>query len=132
MIVYVPVSVGELIDKITILQIKLSHARTPEQAQHVATELAELNQVLIRLDLPVNIAKETAQLHAVNQELWDIEDAKRQHEKRQVFDSVFVELARSVYIKNDLRAAIKRQINQITLSDIVEEKMYDGYSNKTI
>jgi len=132
MIVYIPVSVGELIDKITILQIKLSHARTPEQAQHVATELAELNQVLIRLNLPVDITKETAQLHAVNQELWDIEDAKRQHEKRQTFDSAFVELARAVYIKNDQRAAIKRQINQITLSDIVEEKMYDGYSDKTI
>ena len=124
MIVYVPVSVGELIDKITILQIKLSHARTPEQAQHVATELAELNQVLIRLDLPVDITKETAQLHAVNQELWDIEDAKRQHEKRQVFDNAFVKLARSVYIKNDLRAQIKQVINSVTHSHIVEQKIY--------
>jgi hypothetical protein len=124
MIVYAPVSVGELVDKITILQIKLSHARTPEQAQHVATELAELNQVLIRLDLLVDISKETAQLYAVNQELWDIEDAKRQHEKRQVFDSEFVELARSVYIKNDLRAQIKQVINSVTHSHIVEQKIY--------
>jgi hypothetical protein len=124
MIVYAPVSVGELVDKITILQIKLAHARTPEQAQHIATELAELNQVLIRLDLPVDIVKETAQLYAVNQELWDIEDAKRQHEKRQVFDNAFVELARAVYIKNDLRAQIKQVINSVTHSHIVEQKIY--------
>ena len=124
MIAYVPVSVGELIDKITILQIKLAHARTPEQAKHIATELAELNQVLIRLDLSADITQETAQLYAVNQELWDIEDAKRQHEKRQVFDTAFVELARSVYIKNDLRAQIKQVINSVTHSHIVEQKIY--------
>jgi len=124
MIVYVPVSVGELIDKISILQIKLAHARTPEQAQYITTELSELNQVLIRLDLSVDIAQETAQLYAVNQELWDIEDAKRQHEKRQVFDSDFVELARAVYIKNDLRAQIKHTINSVTHSHIVEQKIY--------
>jgi len=124
MIAYVPVSVGELIDKITILQIKLAHARTPEQAKHIATELAELNQVLIRLDLSADITQETAQLYAVNQELWDIEDAKRQHEKRQIFDSAFVELARAVYIKNDLRAQIKHTINSVTHSHIVEQKIY--------
>jgi hypothetical protein len=124
MIVHIPVSVGELVDKITILQIKLAHARNPEQAQHIATELAELNQVLIRLELPVDIVKETAQLYAVNQELWSIEDAKRQHEKRQVFDSEFVELARSVYIKNDLRAQLKHSINSVTHSHIVEQKIY--------
>jgi hypothetical protein len=124
MIVYAPVSVGELVDKITILQLKLAHARSPEQAQHIATELAELRQILIRLDLPVDISQETAQLYAVNQELWSIEDAKRQHEKRQVFDSEFVELARSVYIKNDLRAQIKQVINSVTHSHIVEQKIY--------
>jgi hypothetical protein len=126
--VYVPVSVGELVDKITILQIKLAHARSPEQAQHIATELTELNQVLIQLDLPVDIAQETAQLYAVNQELWDIEDAKRQHEKRQVFDSEFVELARSVYIKNDFRAQLKYSINLVTHSHIVEEKIHKDYA----
>jgi hypothetical protein len=128
MIVYAPVSVGELVDKITILQLKLAHARSPEQAQHIATELAELRQILIRLDLPVDISRETAQLYAVNQELWAIEDAKRQHEKRQVFDREFVELARSVYIKNDIRAQIKQVINSVTHSDIVEEKIHKDYS----
>jgi hypothetical protein len=124
MIVHIPVSVGELIDKITILQLKLAHARSPEQAQHIVTELTELRQILIRLDLPVDISQETAQLYAVNQELWEIENAKRQHEKRQVFDSEFVELARSVYIKNDLRAQIKQVINSVTHSHIVEQKIY--------
>jgi hypothetical protein len=128
MIVYAPVSVGELVDKITILQLKLAHARSPEQAQHIATELAELRQILIQLDLPVDISRETAQLYAVNQELWAIEDAKRQHEKRQVFDREFVELARSVYIKNDIRAQIKQVINSVTHSDIVEEKIHKDYS----
>jgi Family of unknown function (DUF6165) len=124
MIVYAPVSVGELVDKITILQIKRAHAQTPKQAQHIATELTELNQILIRLDLPVDLSKESAQLYAVNQELWVIENAKRQHEKRQVFDAAFVELARSVYIKNDQRAQIKQIINSITHSHIVEQKIY--------
>ena len=124
MIVYAPISVGELVDKITILQIKLAHAKTPQQAQHVSEELNELNQILIQLDLPVDISKETAELYAVNQELWDIEDAKRQHEKRQVFDSDFIALARNVYLKNDSRARIKHNINSATHSHIVEQKIY--------
>lgn len=124
MIVHVPVSVGELIDKITILRIKLVHARTTTQTHNVSVELSQLNHILDQLELPQDISQQTAQLHTVNQELWDIEDAKRQHECRQEFDSNFVALARAVYIKNDQRAAIKREINQITLSDIIEEKIY--------
>ena len=124
MIVHVPVSVGELVDKITILRIKLAHARTPTQTHNVSTELQQLSEILDQLALPADITAHTAQLHAVNQELWLIEDAKRQHERQQLFDSEFVELARAVYIKNDHRAAIKQQINQITHSDIVEEKIY--------
>ncbi len=124
MIVHVPVSVGELVDKITILQIKLAHARTATQTHNVSTELRQLTAILDQLALLADITTHTSQLHAVNQELWLIEDAKRQHEKQQLFDSNFVELARAVYIKNDQRAAIKQQINQITHSDIVEEKIY--------
>jgi hypothetical protein len=126
MIVHVPVSVGELVDKITILQIKLAHARTATQKSNVFTELEQLNKILDQLELPVDINSQTAQLHAVNQDLWAIEDAKRQHEKDQLFDQAFVELARSVYIKNDQRAAIKRQINIATQSTIVEEKMHES------
>jgi hypothetical protein len=124
MIVHVPVSVGELVDKITILQIKLTHARTDTQIHNISTELHQLSTILDQLTLPVDITTHISQLHAVNQELWLIEDAKRQHERQQLFDSEFVELARFVYIKNDQRAAIKQQINQITHSDIVEEKIY--------
>lgn len=125
MIVHVPVSVGELVDKITILQIKLDHARTPIQTHNISTELDQLKEILDRLEVPADITAQTAQLHAVNQQLWAIEDAKRQHEKDQRFDSEFVELARAVYIKNDLRAAIKREINNTTGSVIVEEKIYE-------
>lgn len=124
MMVHVPVSVGELVDKITILQIKLAHACTPTQTRNVSCELDQLREILDQLALPVNITTQTAQLHAVNQELWTIEDAKRQHEKDQRFDSAFIELARAVYIKNDQRAAIKRHINELTHSVIVEEKIY--------
>lgn len=125
MIVHIPVSVGELVDKITILRIKLAHAQTPAQAHNISTELDQLSTVLDQLQLPVDIAAQTAQLHTVNQELWDIENAKRQHEKDQKFDQVFVELARAVYIKNDLRAAIKREINRTTISTIIEEKIHE-------
>ena len=124
MIVHVPVSVGELVDKITILRIKLAHARTDTQTHNLRTELNKLDEILDQLALPVDVTAHTSQLHSVNQELWAIEDAKRQHERQQLFDSAFVELARAVYIKNDQRAAIKQQINQITHSDIVEEKIY--------
>jgi cation transport regulator ChaC len=124
MMVHVPVSVGELVDKITILKIKLAHARTPTQTRNVSCELDQLREILDQLELSVDITTQTAQLHAVNQELWAIEDAKRQHEKDQRFDNAFIELARAVYVKNDQRAAIKRLINQLTHSSIVEEKIY--------
>ena len=67
------------------------------------------------------------QLKSVNGELWDIEDGKRDCERRQVFDARFIQLARAVYIKNDQRAAIKRRINEVLGSGIVEEKSYDSY-----
>lgn len=124
MIVHVPVSVGELVDKITILRIKLAHAQNESQTRNIETELAALTEILDQQTLPVDISAQISQLQAVNQELWNIENAKRQHEKDQRFDSAFVELARSVYIKNDQRAAIKRQINELTHSSIVEEKIY--------
>jgi hypothetical protein len=124
MMALVPVSVGELVDKITILRIKQRHARTESQTHNISSELNHLTDILDQLALPVDISSQTAQLHAVNQELWAIEDAKRQHERQQLFDSAFVELARAVYIKNDQRAAIKRHINDLTHSSIVEEKIY--------
>jgi Family of unknown function (DUF6165) len=124
MIVNIPVSIGELIDKITILEIKRANVQNLTQANNVTVELKNLLDVLHALDLPDQVVALTTQLKQVNQELWNIEDAKRNHEKQQQFDNKFIELARNVYIKNDLRASIKRQINTICNSTIIEEKIY--------
>jgi len=124
MIVSVPISVGELIDKITILEIKRVNVQNPMQANNVTVELTHLLNILHTLTLPDQIVDLTKQLKQVNSELWDIEDSKRHHEKQKQFDDKFIELARNVYIKNDLRASIKRQINTICNSTITEEKIY--------
>jgi hypothetical protein len=119
-----PISVGELIDKITILQIKLERLDGPG-AGNVAKELAVLNQA--KIDSHLNepeITALTVQLKAVNAALWDIEDQIRQFEACKDFGPRFIETARSVYRLNDSRAAIKRLINVATDSDIVEEKSY--------
>jgi hypothetical protein len=124
MMVSIPVSVGELIDKITILEIKRANVQNFTQANNVTVELKHLLDVLHALELPEQVVELTKQLKQVNLELWHIEDAKRQHEKQQQFDNKFIELARNVYIKNDLRASIKRQINTFCNSTIIEEKIY--------
>jgi hypothetical protein len=119
-----PISVGELIDKITILQIKLERLSGPS-ARNVAKELAALNQA--RSDANLNepeIASLMIQLKAVNAELWDIEDQIRQLEACKDFGPRFINTARSVYSLNDSRAAIKRLINVASDSDIIEEKSY--------
>jgi adenine C2-methylase RlmN of 23S rRNA A2503 and tRNA A37 len=124
MIVSVPISIGELIDKITILEIKRANAQTLSQANNVTVELTHLSDILHTLSLPGQVVDLTNQLKQVNLELWHIEDSKRHHEKQKQFDDKFIELARNVYIKNDLRASIKRQINTICNSTITEEKIY--------
>jgi len=124
MMVSVPISIGELIDKITILEIKRANVQTLSQANNVTVELTHLSDILYTLSLPGQVVELTKQLKQVNLELWNIEDAKRQHELQQQFNDKFIELARNVYIKNDLRASIKRQINTICNSTIIEEKIY--------
>lgn len=119
-----PISVGELIDKITILQIKLKHLDGPSAA-NVLKELAVLNQT--RSDAHLNepgIAALIIQLKAVNVALWDIEDQIRQLEANEDFGPQFIEAARSIYKLNDRRAAIKQLINVASESDIIEEKSY--------
>jgi Family of unknown function (DUF6165) len=119
-----PISVGELIDKITILQIKLERLDGPG-AGNVAKELAVLSQA--KRDAHLNVPEIGAlmvQLKIVNVELWDIEDQIRQLEARKDFGPRFIETARSVYRLNDRRAAIKRLINVASNSDIIEEKNY--------
>ena len=124
----VPVSYGELIDKITILEIKSERIGDSAKLANVRIELDLLNETW-RADPAsrIDIVTERSQLRAVNEALWDIEDRIRLKEKARAFDDEFVELARSVYIRNDERAAIKRVINQKLGSTLVEEKSYQDY-----
>ena len=123
--VLVPVSIGELVDKITILQIKASRLEGQALA-HVQQELTLLQAALD--DSGIDLSGEMEQeLKAINLELWEIEDAIRLQEAAGAFSSRFVELARSVYRCNDWRAAIKRRINAATGSSLIEEKVYPAY-----
>ncbi|AND67995.1 hypothetical protein ATSB10_05410 [Dyella thiooxydans] len=123
-----PVSYGELIDKITILEIKSQQIRDPAKLANVRTELDLLNATWAAHPASqTDITDERARLLAVNQALWDIEDHIRLKEKAQAFDAEFIELARSVYFRNDERAAVKREINLKLGSQLVEEKSYQDY-----
>lgn len=121
-----PISAGELIDKITILRIKAQRI-APEKRANVRHELEQLEALAARELAAVDLAVLTAELTAINAGLWDIEDGKRDCERRGDFGPAFVALARSVYIENDRRAAVKRRINDAAGSDIVEEKSYASY-----
>lgn len=121
----VPISVGELVDKITILRIKQNHLSSFALA-NVQRELHLLEQVLAASGIGVATADIDA-LARVNQALWSIEDQIREYERRSCFDANFIALARSVYQRNDERAAIKRRINQVCGSLLVEEKAYQPY-----
>ena len=127
-LIQTPVSYGELIDKMTILQIKLQEIKDDAKLTNVRNEL-ELLDATWKNDKAsqTDIADETARLLAVNQRLWKIEDDIRMKERAQAFDQAFIQLARSVYIENDERAAIKREINMKLGSTLVEEKSYQDY-----
>jgi hypothetical protein len=125
----VPISIGELIDKITILEIKAERIRDPAKLANVRNELQQLNATWSRQAAArVDIGAERARLKAVNEALWDIEDRIRGKEKAQAFDAEFIELARAVYFRNDVRAAVKREINVKLGSALVEEKSYEDYA----
>lgn len=124
----IPVSVGELFDKITILRIKLKRFADAAKRKNVKLELEALEKAVTKV--PVSGPELDAlvgQLEEVNNTLWDIEDGKRQAERDQNFGADFIELARQVYIRNDKRAEIKRKINMLTGSVIIEEKSYNPY-----
>lgn len=124
----VPVSWGELIDKITILEIKADRIGDPAKLANIRRELAALNRV--RADggpLPPQVLTLTANLRTVNEALWDIEDEIRECERHGDFGPRFVKLARAVYRTNDRRADLKRQINAALQSELVEEKSYKPY-----
>jgi hypothetical protein len=131
-LIQVPVSFGELIDKITILEIKSRLISDPAKLTNIHNELNLLNATWSNHHASqTDISKERAHLLAVNETLWDIEDRIRLKEKAQAFDAEFIELARSVYIQNDERAAVKREINLKLGSQLVEEKSYQDYRQKS-
>ncbi|PMQ03678.1 hypothetical protein DyAD56_18405 [Dyella sp. AD56] len=130
-LIQVPVSYGELIDKITILEIKSKQITDAAKLANVRTELDLLNTTWAGHPASTtDISAERARLLAVNESLWDIEDRIRLKEKAQAFDAEFIELARSVYFQNDERAAVKREINVKLGSQLVEEKSYQDYRAK--
>lgn len=126
--ILVPISPGELIDKITILQIKSERMSDAAKVANVRTELALLEQTWSRSGhATARIEAEWAALKRINEKLWVIEDDIRDKERARAFDAQFIELARAVYVTNDERAAVKRQINTLLGSRIVEEKSYKEY-----
>ena len=122
------ISVGEWIDKLTILEIKLAEILERDKLDNVRREyetlLAAAPQVFLADE---EIVRLRARLKAVNAELWRIEDEIRLKERARAFDEEFIALARAVYITNDRRAALKREINRVARSGLVEEKSYAGY-----
>ena len=124
----VPLSPGEVLDKITILRIKSTRMSDAKKLANVRQELQELEQTWAASAYSkANIDADIQALHAVNEKLWVIEDDIRDKERAQAFDAEFIRLARAVYFENDERAAIKRRINVTLGSTLVEEKSYAAY-----
>jgi predicted phage-related endonuclease len=124
----VALSWGEVIDKITILEIKQQRLSSPEAIDNVRRELAALNKVVAGAAVPDGLAALKQALKTVNEKLWDIENKIRAKEAEAAFDRSFIELARSVYVNNDERAKLKREINKLLKSELVEEKQYTSYA----
>jgi len=124
-IINAPISIGELVDKITILEIKKNKLQN-SKLENVLKELSFLRKLMEKYQIEINVDLFT-QLKEINLTLWNIEDQIRIKEKNKEFDNIFIELARSVYFKNDKRAEIKKRINQLSNSEITEEKSYAEY-----
>jgi hypothetical protein len=123
-----PIATGELIDKITILEIKVAHFTDPTKIANARTELDLLCQrrdAALRPDPALDAL--AARLKDVNQRIWDLEDTIREQERQQSFGEAFVAVARSIYRTNDERAAVKREINVALGSTLIEEKSYTAY-----
>ena len=124
-IINAPISIGELVDKITILEIKTNKLQN-SKLENVLKELSFLRKLMEKYQIEITDDLFT-QLKEINLTLWNIEDQIRIKEKNKEFDNIFIELARSVYFKNDKRAEIKKRINQLSNSEITEEKSYAEY-----
>ena len=125
--ILVPISPGELLDKITILRIKSARIADQAKLANVRLELELLENTWHEARGETDVAADERALQTVNERLWDIEDRIREKEGRRVFDQEFIELARSVYIENDQRAALKKRISLALGSRLLEEKSYRGY-----
>lgn len=128
-IIQVPVSPGEVLDKITILEIKSERISDPGKLANVRRELALLRHTWRQsVEQDETVIRIHAQLKTINETLWEIEDDIRDKERAREFDQRFVELARSVYVTNDQRANAKKELNIYLGSEIIEEKSYQDYS----
>ena len=131
MIISVPVSVGEVVDKVTILEIKSERIADKAKVANVKAELDALRPLVSGgVFDSAEVVDLTNGLRAVNAELWDIEDDIRAEEAAGRFGERFIELARAVYVTNDRRAELKKKINLATGSQLVEEKSYEDYTGK--
>jgi hypothetical protein len=124
---HIPTSWGELIDKITILEIKVERLVGESARANAAKELGLLREIAGPVLSKGETAALTARLKALNEALWEIEDHIRDHERSGKFDAAFIELARSVYKRNDERGAVKRDLNLALGSELIEEKSYKPY-----
>jgi uncharacterized protein YukE len=126
--ILIPISPGELLDKITILQIKAERIDDPAKVANVRSELDMLQRVWGEsVEDDAEIRALSAELRSINEALWEIEDDIRVEERNQRFGERFIELARSVYVVNDDRANAKKKVNLHLNSSIVEEKSYQDY-----
>ena len=124
----IPISWGELIDKITILEIKQTHIKSPIALANINKELSYLNEIVENSTGVAELISDLKQqLLDVNKRLWQVEDDIRDKELKQDFDIGFIELARRVYRLNDERAKLKKSINQVLNSELVEEKSYKDF-----
>jgi hypothetical protein len=129
MVINIPISWGELVDKITILEIKMDRIQDAKKLENIDRELKALLLIFDKnCQEPETIAQVKSALRSVNEKLWVIEDDIRRCEKEKDFSQRFIDLARAVYINNDQRAALKREINTILKSELFEEKSYEDYS----
>ena len=124
-IINAPISIGELVDKITILEIKKNKLQN-SKLENVLKELSFLRKLMAKNQIEITDNLFT-QLKEINLKLWNIEDQIRIKEKNKEFDNIFIELARSVYFTNDKRSEIKKRINRLSNSEITEEKSYAEY-----
>ena len=127
MLINTPISLGELVDKISILMIKKKNISDSIKLQHVNKELEFLQKTLKKYISEEEINEFLLKLVNINSKLWDIEDDIRECERKKLFDQTFIDLARSVYFTNDERAKVKNDINKIFGSELVEVKSYEEY-----